>query len=141
MVASIIKQTNKKSGVTYVYRQESYWVPELKQPRSHRRLIGKIDPISGKVVPTGKSGRRKKTAADTPGGEAPSGQDDLKAELLKCTKEKQALEHEVADLKAQVRQLVIIIRKIKGNLEGLQTTMSRNIDRCVADCRESIPED
>ena len=57
-MATIIKQTNKKSGVCYVYSQESYWVPDLKQPRSHRRLIGKIDPATGAIVPTGKSGRR-----------------------------------------------------------------------------------
>ena len=40
--------------VTYVYESVSYWDKELKQPRSHRKLIGRIDPATGDVVPTGR---------------------------------------------------------------------------------------
>lgn len=61
---SIIKHKDKHTGVTYVYESESYWDKEKKQPRSKRTLIGKIDEATGEIVPTGKSGRRKK-AEDT----------------------------------------------------------------------------
>ena len=60
-MASIIKKLNKKTGVTYVYESESYWDKEKKQPRSRRKLIGKIDEETGEIVPTGGRGRRKKT--------------------------------------------------------------------------------
>lgn len=56
---SIIKQKNKRSGVTYVYESESYWDKEKKQPRSKRTLIGKLDDKTGEIIPTGKSGRKK----------------------------------------------------------------------------------
>ena len=48
-MASIIKKLNKQTGVTYVYESESYWDKEKKQPRSKRKLIGKIDEQTGKL--------------------------------------------------------------------------------------------
>jgi len=49
---NIIYQQNKKSGVVYAYEDQPYWDPEKKQSRSHRKMIGKIDPETGKLVPT-----------------------------------------------------------------------------------------
>ena len=46
-----VKLYNKKYNVTYVYDSVSYWDPELKQPRSKRKLIGKIDPDTGEYPP------------------------------------------------------------------------------------------
>ncbi|SDB51555.1 hypothetical protein [Butyrivibrio sp. INlla16] len=61
---SIVKHTDKRSGITYVYESESYWDKEKKQPRSKRTLIGKIDEETGEIVSTGKSGKKRTTAAD-----------------------------------------------------------------------------
>ena len=58
---AIVKVHNKARNVTYVYDSVSYWDKELKQPRSHRKLIGRIDPATGDVVPTG-----KRTKANVP---------------------------------------------------------------------------
>lgn len=50
---SISKSYNKQNGVTYVYEVlENYWDKEKKRPQSKRKLIGKIDPETGEVVPT-----------------------------------------------------------------------------------------
>ena len=54
---AIVKVYNKARNVTYVYESVSYWDKELRQPRSHRKLIGRIDPATGDIVPTGKRGR------------------------------------------------------------------------------------
>lgn len=62
-VMAIVKIHNKARGVTYVYESRSYWDKELKQPRSDRKLIGKVDPETGKTVPTGKRGRQRKSAS------------------------------------------------------------------------------
>ena len=59
-MASIIKRLNKQTGITYVYESESYWDKEKKQPRSRRKLIGKIDGETGEIVPTGGKRRGKK---------------------------------------------------------------------------------
>jgi len=58
---SISKSYNKQNGVTYVYEViENYWDKEKKQSRSRRKLIGKIDPATGEIVPTSSRGRPKK---------------------------------------------------------------------------------
>ena len=56
---SIVKLKDKRTGTTYVYESESYWDKEKKQPRSRRKLIGKLDEETGEIIPTGKSGRKK----------------------------------------------------------------------------------
>ena len=61
---AIVYCFNKSRNVTYVYDSVSYWDKELKQPRSHRKLIGRIDPDTGNVVPTGKRAKAKTTAAE-----------------------------------------------------------------------------
>ncbi len=56
-MAAIIHQHDKRTGITYVYESISYWDKEKKQSRAKRKLIGKIDPTTGEVVPT----RKKKS--------------------------------------------------------------------------------
>lgn len=55
-----VRQYHKDTDTTYVYESESYWDTEKKQSRSRRRLIGKIDPATGEIVPCGKRGRKPK---------------------------------------------------------------------------------
>jgi len=38
----IVYQKNKKTGITYVYRNEAYWDKEKQQSRAKRNLIGKL---------------------------------------------------------------------------------------------------
>ena len=47
---AIVKQLDKRSGITYVYESTSYWDKEKKQPRSKRTLVGKIDEETGEKV-------------------------------------------------------------------------------------------
>lgn len=59
---SISKSYNKQNGVTYVYEVlENHWDKEKKRPQSKRKLIGKIDPDTGEIVPTS---RKKKSIND-----------------------------------------------------------------------------
>lgn len=58
---AIIKQYHKETDTTYVYESESYWDSEKKQSRSRRKLIGKLDPHTGEIIPTGKRGPKAKT--------------------------------------------------------------------------------
>jgi hypothetical protein len=57
---AIIKQYHKDTDTTYVYESTSYWDAEKGQSRSKRRVIGKIDPNTGEIIPTGRRGRSKK---------------------------------------------------------------------------------
>ena len=60
---AIITQTDKRSGITYAYETKYYWDKEKKQSRSKRECIGKVDPVTGKIVPT--RGRAKKGESKT----------------------------------------------------------------------------
>lgn len=47
-----IYKRNKKTDITYAYRNEAYWDKEKKQSRTKRILIGKVDPDTGDIVLT-----------------------------------------------------------------------------------------
>ena len=59
---NVVYQQNKKSGVIYAYEDRPYWDPEKKQSRSRRKMLGKVDPETGDIVPTRE--RKTKEAPD-----------------------------------------------------------------------------
>lgn len=64
---SIVKQLDKRSGITYVYESASYWDKDKQQPRSKRKLIGRLDSETGAIVPTdGRGKRRGQTDIEAP---------------------------------------------------------------------------
>ena len=56
---AIIKQTDKRSGITYAYEAVYRWDKEKKQSRATRTIIGRVDDVTGEIIPT--DGRMKKT--------------------------------------------------------------------------------
>lgn len=57
---AIIRQHDKRSGITYVYESSSYWDKEKKMTRAKRKLIGRLDPETGEIMPTDGRGRKPK---------------------------------------------------------------------------------
>ena len=57
---SIVYHHDKRSGITYAYESKSYWDKEKRQSRAKRRLIGRVDEETGRIVPT--DGRVRKAA-------------------------------------------------------------------------------
>ena len=67
-----VNQLDKRSGITYVYDSISYWDKEKKQPRSKRTLIGRLDPLTGEIVPTdGRGKKRNQKEVDLPARKGP----------------------------------------------------------------------
>ncbi len=61
---AIIKQYDRRSGITYAYDSHSYWDPEKKMSRAKRKPIGRVDPETGDIVPTdGRNRKAKKRLA------------------------------------------------------------------------------
>lgn len=48
----LIYLKNKQNGITYVYESENYWDKVKKQSRSRRICIGKLDPLTGELIPS-----------------------------------------------------------------------------------------
>lgn len=67
-----VKSFNKQNGTTYVYEiLDSYYDKEKKTSVAKRRLIGKIDPQTGEMVPTRPRGQAKPSQpTDSPNYEA-----------------------------------------------------------------------
>lgn len=62
-MASIVHQTDKRSGITYAYESAAYWDKQKKQSRSKRRLIGRVDSLTGQIVPTDGRGHKRRLSA------------------------------------------------------------------------------
>ena len=114
---SIIKQYHKDTNTTYVYESESYWDTELKQARSRRRCIGKIDPETGEMVPTGKRGRKKNTKETETGSDEYASllsiYEESKKENLMLSAKVTSLEKELAESSRQIKKLQATAQKIE----------------------------
>lgn len=114
---AIIRQYHKDTDTTYVYESTSYWDVEKQQSRSKRKLLGKVDPQTGEIIPTGKRGRKKKEAA--PAEQAPASQ-DLAARDKKIRELTQLLaqkEEELACLKNENEALRVAAAQALAHLE------------------------
>ncbi len=91
---AIIKQHDKRSGITYVYESHSYWDPDKKMTRAKRKLIGRLDPETGEVIAT--DGRNKKVKE--------SEEIDYKKQYEKLLKKCEAQELLIQSLKEQLKK-------------------------------------
>ena len=73
---SIIKQTDKRTGITYAYDTTYYWDKEKQQSRCKRVCVGKVDPSTGEIVPT--RAKRKKLPKKTTKPAVPENVEDAK---------------------------------------------------------------
>lgn len=116
---AIVKQYHKDSDTTYVYESTSYWDAEKGQSRSKRKVIGKIDPVTGEIIPTGGRGRKKKKP-DTPADviEAKSLAEDIET-IRRQQIDISTLSEKVAALEAENKRLKGIIKKASQMTEKL----------------------
>lgn len=105
-----------KSGIIYVYEQESHWIPELKQSRATRRVIGKLDE-DGNIVPT--RSRRKKGTMET--NDQTSGNSQIVDDRIEELEKRVAfLEKKNAEFQKLHENDMQVIRKIGNQLMSLQ---------------------
>ena len=127
---AIIDVYNKQRNVTYVYDSESYWDKDLRQPRSHRKLIGKRDPVTNEIIPTGKRGRKKSASSDEKAA-APSDtesreqlEDALRliqekdAQILNLRQELSAVEKENRIYRSTLQQASALLDKTMKSVDG-----------------------
>ncbi len=60
-MSSIVYQVDKKTGTKYAYESFSYWDKEKQQPRSRRKYIGKVDPVTGEIIRKGEGKKHSDT--------------------------------------------------------------------------------
>lgn len=100
---AIIKQFDKRSGITYIYDSKSYYDKEKKCSRAKRTLIGKIDPDTGEMIPTD---GRNKGAKSKPNTVSPEVDKDKR----------------IQELEDENRQLKLQISAFKKEIERIQAS-------------------
>ena len=112
---AIIKQLNRKTGIVYVYESHSYRDKETKQPRSTRRLIGKIDEETGEIVPT--RGKKKVTTTKESDVDTTKSKEETAGFSLDEIRQK---DHQILELRREVTKL----RKDKADLAAALEKMA-----------------
>jgi hypothetical protein len=120
---AIIKQYHKDTDTTYVYESVSYWDADKRQSRSTRKLLGKLDPETGEVIPTGSRGRKRK---ETPA--VSSNPTDTEA------REKDERIRELTIALAQKDAEIIRLEQKNHRLQEVINRISRHIDQCKEIC-------
>ena len=129
MERKLSRAHNKKTGVTYVYEVlDNHWDPQLRQARNKRRLIGKIDPITNEIVPTGRKGPQKKLDSD----DISKLKADYQAKFLATQTNISALEVEINSLRSAIQQFALthqahmdaISKQLQSEEAGLKTLLS-----------------
>ena len=109
---SIVKSYSKQNDTTYFYEQDYKWNPVTKRPEGTRKLIGKLDPKTGEMVPTGKRGRPKKESDAQAADKEDARYARLQEQTDALAKKIQELTEENDGLKQQVRQYEKKLRSI-----------------------------
>lgn len=102
---AIIKQFDKRSGITYVYESKSYYDKEKKCSRAKRTLIGKLDPDTGELIPTDgrNKGARSPAITVSPDANAAARIQELEDENRQLKLQVSALKKELERIRKQVR--------------------------------------
>lgn len=97
----IIYQKDKRTGITYAYESKAVWDKEKKQSRAQRRLIGKVDPDSGEIIPTDGRGRKRSPSYDP----STDDQEPIPATIKELREEVRRLRAENARLESKLKEL------------------------------------
>jgi hypothetical protein len=119
MKMSLVRYTNKKTGVVSVYESTSHYDPVTKQSRPIRKYLGVEDPKTGEIIPSsGKPGRKK--ASDPTSRPAVPKKDSTDYKLLYEVQKKENAEKDtrIKELERQNKLLV-------ANLEHLKDTITK----------------
>lgn len=120
---AIIKQFHKDTNTTYVYESISYWDADKQQSRSKRKLLGKLDPETGEVVPTGKRGRKKKITSEQP---------VIGAQVIEDSSRVKELTLALAEKEACLVRLEKENRELKSSVLALSKQLDRCRDMCIS---------
>lgn len=124
-IMAIIKQYHKDTDTTYVYESVSYWDAEKGQSRSKRRVIGKLDPVTGEIIPTGKRGRTKQENNEEPAPlkKSISSSDDSAQKILQ-------LELTITTLNKRIKELENTVEMYQKAMDHISTLSAKISTEC-----------
>ena len=115
---SIVKYTNKKTGVVTLYESTSHYDPETKQSRPVRKYLGREDPVTGELIPSSQKRGRKKDIPDDIGATSGISKDDTVSVL------RSRYEKELSARDTIIRDQAAMIRKLEAQKASLVEKLS-----------------
>ena len=128
-MACIIYREDKKTGTKYAYRSESYRDPQTKKPKSKRTYLGRVDPVTNKIIPKGEAGKRNrsKLVNSEPMDVLPVEISDLisqqREEIQRLIDENASLKDAIIKYKETLKQLSDSIDEIIGHSTGKKSVL------------------
>lgn len=102
-MSCIVYQTDKKTGVKYAYESVSFWDKDKQQPRSKRKYLGKVDPVTGEII------KSRKNSVD---GYDQDMINELKNELLQKDMQIKKLTEDLVSARKEIDSFKKVISKI-----------------------------
>ena len=126
---SLVRYTNKKTGVVTVYESTSHYDPVTKQSRPIRKYLGVEDPKTGEIIPSsGKPGRKK---ASDPTSRSVAKTDGTDYKLLYEKQKKESAEKDTRIKELENRNKLLV-----ANLEHLRDVISKALSATGASTKE-----
>lgn len=117
---SIVKYTNKKTGVVTWYESTSHYDPETKQSRPIRKYLGKEDPVTGELIPSsGKRGRKSRSENQSSDGTTDNAATEQASRIRQLEKQNRDQQDRIRALESENRQLRDKIRRFGSGVEKL----------------------
>lgn len=123
---SIVKYTNKKTGVVSWYESTSHYDPETKQSRPTRKYLGREDPITGELIPSSRQRGRKKDCSYSADNSDRASSNEAAMNSLRSWYENKvaALEAEVSEQKSTIKRLEVEKASVVKRLSALLNELS-----------------
>lgn len=117
---SIVKYTNKKTGVVTWYESTSHYDPDTKQSRPIRKYLGKEDPVTGELIPSsGKRGRKSSSPSQNSKRHAAGSASVQTSRIQQLEKLSRDQQERIQMLESENRQLRDTIRRLGSGVEKL----------------------
>ena len=116
---SIVRYTNKITGVVSLYESTSHYDPVTKQSRPKRKYLGIEDPETGELIPTsGKRGRKKKK--DSTSSENPQKpKEDYKSKYENLLQEIKEKDKENKELRHENKMLYFCLKRLRDMADDM----------------------
>ena len=134
---ALVRQLDRRSGITYVYESHSYWDREKKQPRSKRTLIRRLDPETGEIRPTDGRGKRRAAESAT-AAELQSAADISSPAAQSSAAPSRRLLRDAADLLDRVGEALGVSADLKACFPGRDALLLSVVFYLVMEDREPL---
>ena len=116
---SLVRYTNKKTGVVALYESTSYYDPVTKQSRPKRKYLGTEDPVTGELIPSTKKKGRRKSDEDTNATKKEKTEERYREKYEKLLSEFEDRGEKIKQLEHENKRLKYCLQNLRATISGI----------------------